>query len=208
MPDAYVIHLEGATDRLPLIKALQVATGLPLTVFFASNGQKTWNDPAIVKRHPWRFSTLTQGVIGCVESHVAILEQGAKATEPFFLFEDDAEMVAPYQDFIDGAPADWDILLLGANEYVESADPVGNYRKIGRFWGTHAMLIRPQCCSTILAIWVDSIANGVYLPADWLYNEAIRLKGLQVYGSPMVQGFFKQKAGLVSSLTGVVRNIW
>ena len=201
---AYIIHLEGAADRLPLIEALQMATGLPLTVFFASNGQKTWNDPTIVKHHPWKFSTLTQGVIGCVESHVAILQTQSDSTEPFFIFEDDAEFIRPYQDFIDGSPADWDILLLGANEYVESTEYTAEYQKIGRFWGAHAILIRPQCCSTILAIWAESIKNGIYLPPDWLYNAAISLKGLNVYGSPVVKGFFKQTVGLVSQTTGKI----
>ena len=203
---AYVIHLEGTANRLPLIEALQKGTGLPLTVFFASDGLATW-PIAPSFRHPWKFSRLTQGMIGCAESHLAVLEKAETAKEPFFLFEDDTELVVPFQevtDFVNSIKGRWDIILLGANEYVESAAAPTSV-KVGRFWGTHAMLINPACCSTIMDVFSEEIIDGIFLPADWMYNEAIRKRGLKVYGPAEPGRFFKQKSGLVSLITGNVR---
>ena len=204
MANAYMIHLEGATERLPLIEELKEKTGLPLQIFSASNGEATWNNEAIVKRHPSRFDNLTQGMIGCLESHMTILEREVASTEPFFLFEDDAEMLAPFQDFIDGAPPQWDILLLGANQIVDSMAHNEKYRRVLKFWGTHAMVIHGRCTSKILEVARVYMKQGIYLPADWLYNTAIRTLGITAYCSNGT-GFFKQKSGLISSITGNMR---
>jgi len=205
MTAAYIIHLECSKERLPLIEDLKKATGLPIQIFSGSDGRATWTDRSVEKRHPWNFTALTQGMIGCVESHVAILKMASASTDAFFLFEDDAVMTAPFQDFIDGAPEDWDILLLGANEYVDARPYEDGYMPINRSWGTHAMFIHPRCCPAIIDVYENSIRQGIYLPPDWLYNEAVRLKKVRIYGPTDVRGFFQQKAGFVSLLTGIVR---
>jgi GR25 family glycosyltransferase involved in LPS biosynthesis len=206
MVTAYVIHLEAATERLPVIEELKEKSGLPVQIFSASDGEATWNNSAIIKEHPWKFTQLTRGMIGCLESHMAILEIGAASTGPFFLFEDDAEMLAPFQDFIDGAPPGWDILLLGANEIVNSMAHNKKYRRVLKFWGAHAMVVHGRCCSKILELARNHMQRGIYLPADWLYNTAIKTLGIPVYCSNG-PGFFKQKNGLISSITGNVRTI-
>ena len=206
MTPAYVIHLPKCTNRLQLIENLRAQINTPLQIFFASDGSATWNDLRVTKLHPRKNCLLTQGMVGCVESHMAILGLGGDA--PFFVFEDDTEMRLPFQevqDFIDSVEMRWDILVLGANEYVESEVVTESYRKIGRFWGTHAMLIHPRCCAQVLATFEEAKRAGVFLPADWMYNEAIRLKGLRVYGPTNPKEFFRQKPGLVSLITGNVR---
>jgi len=205
-PNAHIIHLETSIDRLPLIKNLEKQSGLKLQIFFASDGSDAWNNPDTPKLHPWRYSYLSQGMVGCTESHIGILQKDY--TKPFFIFEDDAELVVPFeavQKFIESVKCDWDILLLSANEYIESAVVTADYSKIGRFWGTHAMLVNPKCCSKIIDTFTESWSAGIFLPADWLYNEAIRKKGLAVYGPPMAKQLFKQKDGLKSLITGNIR---
>jgi len=208
MMEAYVIHLPTSTERMPLIVNLERQTGLIIQIFLASDGQATWNDANSPKRHPWRFSQLTQGMVGCAESHFGILEQAMICTEPFFVFEDDTVMSAPFeevQEFVRSVEHEWDIILLGANEYVESEQFTGSYSKVGRFWGTHAMLVNPRCCAKIMETFEEAKEAGIFLPADWMYNEAIRLKGLRVYGPLSPKQFFFQMAGLKSLITGNLR---
>ena len=147
-------------------------------------------------------------MIGCAESHLGILEQGTLAFGPFFVFEDDVELLTTFNEvrqFIDSIEHEWDILLLGANEYVGSEQFTATYSKVNRFWGTHAMLIHPKCCAGIMSIFADATKDGIFLPADWMYNEAIRLSDIRVYGPTNPKRFFRQKEGLQSLITGNVR---
>jgi hypothetical protein len=67
------------------------------------------------------------------------------------------------------------------------------------------MLVNPRCCAKIMETFEEAKEAGIFLPADWMYNEAIRLKGLRVYGPTNPKRFFKQKEGLKSLITGNVR---
>jgi len=210
MTEAYVIHLHTSTERVPLIEKLVKETGLIIQTYFASNGSDTWNDASIPKKHPWKYSQLTQGMVGCTESHLGVLQYGADMPDlaPFFIFEDDAELLAPFeevQEFVDSIEGSWDIILLGANEYVEFVSSENDYHRINRFWGTHAMLINPKCCAKIMATFEEMKRGGVFPPPDWMYNEAIKQKRLCVYAPVDPERFFRQKKGLISLLTGNVR---
>jgi hypothetical protein len=67
------------------------------------------------------------------------------------------------------------------------------------------MLVNPRCCAKIMETFEEAKGTGIFLPADWMYNEAIRLKGLRVYGPLSPKQFFFQRAGLKSLITGNVR---
>jgi hypothetical protein len=151
-------------------------------------------------------------------------------TEELYVFEDDCQLTAPpavIKDWVDqmratGIP--WDVLLLGANEYVESeggvlspsqegageaaaeaAAPKIPVQRVERFWGTHAMVVRPRAAQAALKAFADAQKEGIFLPADWMWNEAIRLGSLLVFGPPEPAAFCRQAPGLVSAITGAVR---
>jgi GR25 family glycosyltransferase involved in LPS biosynthesis len=214
----YIIHLPSAQERLPLIHALQSSFPVaPLEIRPASNGEAWLRDPALSKRHihGGSESSVTQGMLGCAQSHLEILYREYKAgTEYLWIFEDDCELVAePHaiQDWVAMArtPAaglpDWDLLLLGATEYVELARAPPQFIQVNRFWGTHAMLVRPRAMRAALKVFAEAQRNRLFLPADWMWNEAIRREGLIALGPNTPQRFCRQAPGLVSAITGHIR---
>ena len=118
----YCIHLEREEGRLDLIKSFEEGLGRPLVLWNASEGADvakfSWP-----RRHPWEGET-KEGELGCLASHVRLL--GLMHTNVIGVFEDDAELVCSvevlqkYMVTVEEIMPDWDIIFLGANEWVES----------------------------------------------------------------------------------------
>jgi GR25 family glycosyltransferase involved in LPS biosynthesis len=152
-------------------------------------------------------------MLGCSHSHIDILYNTLKERLPFALiFEDDCEMLGTQDDiygFMHRAsqlPQEWDMLLLGANEYVESTPSSGAYTYVNRFWGTHAIILKEKAMRAALKVFADAQKRGEFLPADWMYNEAIKQHNLICYGPKDISSLCRQKKGLVSSITGNTRS--
>lgn len=220
-----VIHLERATERLPVIEEIR-ALFPSLSVYNAKDGSEWDDNPNIGKQHPWTGSDVSRGVIGCAHSHIDLIHAALRrGNKTIIIFEDDCEMsegvsINTIMTHVHGANmlgdvkigtdttsvADaWDILLLGANEYVESeATTVAEYRRVKRFWGTHAIILRESAMRAALQVFADAQRGGIFLPADWMYNEAIK-GGLTCIGPANLYSLCRQKEGFVSYITGAPR---
>jgi len=204
---AFVIHLDSVEERLPIISNLEKDLKIPITIFSASDGSELWGTREL--RHPWRFDKLTKGMVGCGISHYNLLKKVLNENmEGVFLLEDDAKVNSSIEE-INGLIEEinkfpWDIILLGANEYVESEVQTMNIQKVRRFWGAHSMLIKKECIPFILQTFEDFLEKDVCLYGDWLYKEAISKYNLKVYGPSLsfINKHFSQSEGFVSALTG------
>ena len=206
-----VIHLDSATERLPLIEKLRKTLIHELEVYPAKDGAEWEASSKIVKKHP-RGETVTRGMLGCAHSHIDILYNSVKAKNQFTLiFEDDCDMHGTQDDiygFLHRAShlsEDWDMILLGANEYVESTPVTGAYVRVNRFWGSHAVILKDSAVRAALKVFADSQRKGEFLPVDWVYSEAIKQHGLVCYAPSHSTMLCRQKQGLVSAITGKVR---
>ena len=139
-----VIHLEKATERLPLIENIKKIFN-QLEIFDAKDGSQWQADPQIQKAHPWTKIPVTQGSIGCTHSHIELIHRALKkGDKTLMIFEDDCEFkevgteaIMKYIHLANTLGEAWDILLFGATEYVEVAETSSpDYKKVGRFWGT------------------------------------------------------------------------
>jgi GR25 family glycosyltransferase involved in LPS biosynthesis len=212
MSRCVVIHLDTATERLPIIDKIKRTMIHELEVFSAKDGADWEKSAKIAKLHPRDKQPVNRGQIGCAHSHVDILHGSLKANEKItIIFEDDCEMLGTQDDiygFIHYAsklPANWDMILLGANEYVESAKFDDKYTRVNRFWGTHAIIVTEKAMQAALKVFADAQKEGVFLPADWMYNEAIRHHGLVCYAPTRIDSLCRQKPGLISAITGTPR---
>ena len=213
MNTAVVIHLAKATERLPLINSLnKIFTHLE--VYDAKDGTEWQANPLVQKAHPRAKDPVTQGSIGCTHSHIDLIIQTLQAGDKsLILFEDDCEfkpevtteIIRNYIDTANTLDKPWDILLLGATEYVEVEIFTSDYTKVNRFWGAHALILRERGMHAVLKAFAASQQKGDFLPGDWLYNEAIKLDGLICFGPSYPFHFCRQKEGLVSYLTDTVR---
>lgn len=139
--DCVVITLP---ERILLVEKLMNDIQMPLTIFDAVSGLSYVNKYKDFK-HILHSEKITEGMIGCLESHIQILK-GAQYN--VLIFEDDCEFVSDSNDFfID----DFDIMCLGTNENVEFELFEGkDYVRIFRFWGTHAILLRENGIQAVL----------------------------------------------------------
>jgi GR25 family glycosyltransferase involved in LPS biosynthesis len=156
-------------------------------------------------------------MMGCAESHIRLLKGAVDRGEDLIVFEDDCEILLTADGVMFALEhmreviqtvngGEWDILLLGANEYVDSQPVTPLISRISRFWGTHAMLIRSRAAREVLRVFVETQKEGVFYPADWLYNEAIKRRGLAVFAPTNPRAFCRQIPGLRSDVTGGVRS--
>jgi len=212
-----LIHLPAATEREGHIAALRAALpDWPIEVVEASNGAAWDANPAVAKAHPWTGERVGRGILGCAESHLLLLRDAVLERRGVILFEDDAQVVVSgkevnefvqYVQGVSGTPpaAPWDIILLGANEYVTSHPIDARTARVRRFWGTHAMIVSLRAAEAALVAWDAYQREGKFPPADWLYNRAIADAQLMVIGPALPQQLCRQAPGLVSAITGKVR---
>ena len=209
-----VIHLEKATERLPVIEKIREIFP-SLEIYPAKDGSEWQNNPDIRKAHPWTKIPVTQGNIGCTHSHIELIKRALKQGDTtIILFEDDCQFkpevtttdVMKYIHLSSMLGQPWDILLLGGTEYVESTETSSpDYKKVQRFWGAHALVLRERGMRAALQAFANSQTKGDFLPGDWLYNEAIALDSLTCFGPTDLFLFCQQKEGLLSYLTGTIR---
>ncbi len=219
MQAGYIIHLVNAVEREPHIAALRAAVRdhpleWSLQVFSASDGSEWAAQPEIGKLHPRNSVPVSQGVIGCAHSHLSILKNVLDTQKAgVIIFEDDCELgpggTKAIDDFLYHVNSDlggnWDMLLLGANEYVDAEQVSTQATRVKRFWGTHAMILRRRAVEAAVEAFRAHQREGYFPPADWLLNAAIVIGQLVCYAPVTHFQLCRQVPGLRSAITGEVR---
>lgn len=208
----FCIHLLRETGREPFMTHFQNSLGRRIEVWEASEGSEVaargWP-----RGHPHERET-SIGALGCLDSHIRLLRKMIEeGWETIGIFEDDAELVPgstvdKLQEFYEKVSVlkpEWDILVLGANEWVDTRKAAPGITQPTRYWGTHAFLIRRQAAIAVVALFEELKAKGFSYPADWLYSCAIGQNGLVAYGPDVCRSLIRQKPGLVSAINGKVR---
>jgi GR25 family glycosyltransferase involved in LPS biosynthesis len=212
LPDIpfFCIHLLRANEREPFMTHFQNGLGRTVKVWPASEGSE------LVARgwprgHPHERET-SIGALGCLDSHIRLLRKMIEeGWDNIGIFEDDAELVVDsveLQEFygkICFLKPQWDILILGANEWVDFKKLGDKIIKPTRYWGTHAFLIRRSAAEAVVTVFEELQKKGYSYPADWLYSYAISQKGLVAYGPEVCRSLIRQKPGLISAINGKVR---
>lgn len=206
----FCIHLTRAIEREAFLTHFQNQLGRPIICWTASEG----SDVAALgwpRGHPHERET-SLGALGCVDSHLRLLQKMVEENlECIGIFEDDAELMVPVpqlQEFYERACKEaptWDILILGANEYVDLRKCDESLVQPLRYWGTHAFLIRQNAAKKVLELFYELQKRGYTYPADWLYSAAISMKGLLAVGPSVCRSLIRQKPGLISAINGKVR---
>ena len=221
----FCIHLLSETNRESAILALKEGLQCPMKIVEAINGTAFLQTyPNFPRRHP--FETLAKergipdkgqfisnpGEVGCLLSHISILYHAEQKGYPFIgIFEDDAEFhttlphLNAFLENVEKLPQQWDFLILGANEWVQSFPVDSELHQIQRFWGTHALLLSRKAIQAILATHKQLQMEGFAYPADWLYAKSIQEHKLTVYGPTQPKSLFRQVPGFVSAINGKVR---
>ena len=212
LPDVpfFCIHLLRAVEREPYMTHFQNGLGRQVIVWPASEGKdvaaRGWP-----RGHPHERET-SIGALGCLGSHIRLLQKMLEeGLEVMGIFEDDAELIVKseqLQEFytrVQIEVPEWDIVVLGANEWVDILKKQNGIAWPQRYWGTHAFLIRRRAAEAVVSLFEELQQRGYSYPADWLYSYAIQQKKLVVVGPEVCRSLIRQKPGLVSAINGKVR---
>jgi GR25 family glycosyltransferase involved in LPS biosynthesis len=186
-----VIHLEKATERMALITAMEAKLGVPIRIHSASDGSASMQNPSFSKAHIQPRSTVTQGAIGCFESHVALIEEFARSGDEYrLILEDDTVFFKDLKYIRDlMAHADtcgaWDMLYIGYSSRHENKRIVSErLMRLGFVCGTYAMLLRRSAIPKLKKTLDEIRSGGRFYPADWVYSRAIESYNLIAFGTP------------------------
>ena len=202
-----IIHMSSASEREELVQRLEEIFGA--TRFEAIVGS-TVKDKYEHLQHPVAGETKTNGIYGCIESHYQSLKELQNApTDYVGVFEDDAIFTAKkeeLEDWLQSLPDDWDIALLGTTEHVRRTKINEQVSRVKRFWGAHAVIFRKALLTNLFDTLTKYMREGPLPIPDWWYAWAIQEHNLIAYAPNPPTRFCHQKDGLVSALTGKIRD--
>ena len=128
----YMIHLNRAVERLPLIQKFEESLQIKLNIFEAADGYQLVKDghpTTCQQRGP--PATRGAGCIGCTVSHINICKDAlSKNYDYIVIFEDDCEfksdlhILDSYINEFINLQQSWDLFLLGYNPI--SVNPISN----------------------------------------------------------------------------------
>lgn len=98
------------------------------------------------------------GALGCVQSHISILEQALSETDPppyVCVFEDDALFLTPVETKkkamrVHRRHADWDVILLGGNNFPPFHPVDDDCARVANCQTTHAYIVKYRFIPTLI----------------------------------------------------------
>jgi GR25 family glycosyltransferase involved in LPS biosynthesis len=212
----YMIHLERALERVPLINKLKEQLNIEFIEYKSVDGEQL-----IKEGHPdgsveYPGLKCGAGNLGCTISHVNICKDALeKGYEYVVIFEDDCIFNRSYKDFIEYLSIsiellkinsiNFDLFLLGNNSHLKF-NPVSSFlSQVFEFYGTHAVLINKKFMESLLIEHDKTFKAGKVRSADDLYSKTIQNNNLLAFGCIHPEYFLEQQKGIHSYIAGYIR---
>jgi GR25 family glycosyltransferase involved in LPS biosynthesis len=213
----YMIHLERAKERLPIVKKLEDDLSTKLTNFEAVDGIELLKTgfPTGCAHTPG--STRGPGDIGCTVSHYRIcclaLEKGY---EYLVIFEDDCVLNKSLEEleyfltlskmYLKSVNKSFDLFLLGHGGCVEYDIQTNFLLRSYKFNQSHALIINQKIMRSYKEMFEETLKKNLVHSCDGLYSEVIKKNNLEAYG--VIQGgtFFEQNQKMYSYILEGYRN--
>jgi len=205
----YMIHLERAKERLPVIEKLENDLGMKLTNFQAVDGVellKTGFPTGCAHR---AGSTRGPGDIGATVSHYKMCCLGLeKGYEYLVIFEDDCLLNKSLEQleyfltiskmYLKSINKSFDLFLLGHGGCVEYDMNTRFLLRSYNFNGAHALIVNQKLMKAYKDEFEATLAKSLVHSSDGLYSEVIKKYNLEAYG--VIEGgtFFEQNQKLFS----------
>lgn len=197
----YMIYLEKAVERLPLIYKLQSDLNIKVEIIPAIEGKTM-----VINGHPNNSingEIQANGTVGCTLSHIKTIQTALQSGKEYaIIFEDDCIVTKStdeisnildqvYQIFFT-YNIKYDIFLLGALGYTSFIPSQLGVSSINKFDGSHAILINRKGMVEYIKSYYTLLSNNILDAADGLYNSLIN-KGIRIYGFTDAQLIFNQQ---------------
>jgi hypothetical protein len=206
----YMIHLERATERVPIINELQEKLRTTLPIFPAVDGKELvqTGHPTVCQRRPNMHRS--PGDIGCTVSHIQICRDALlKKYDYIVIFEDDCifrKTIPVLEESLSKFPSAtyWDLFLLGSNN-IQCENVKGDFCKILDFNCTHACILKPTFMKALIEKYMEYYEKNTTLSIDTIYSDILKSKQCIGYGLSQCNTFFIQKRGIFSYIIDDIR---
>lgn len=208
-----MIHLRRATERVPLIKALEAAINTPLEVRDAIDGNSL-----IVRGHPIECGihpglNRTAGEIGCAASHLEAYEKAlASKLSHLIVFEDDCAMapgfdLAAVSNYLRrakhfagqfGLERMDDFLLLSTCGCYNWRPLTRGVKVTDHFNGSHAYVIGRPMMEKVVAFYKGLAAEKKTAPIDGVLPILLRQERRWAFCPEQDTHFFEQNRAIPS----------
>jgi GR25 family glycosyltransferase involved in LPS biosynthesis len=205
----YMIHLERAKERLPVIKKLEDDLGMKLTNFQAVDGIQLLKTgfPTNCAARPG--STRGPGDIGATVSHYRICCLGLENKYDYLvIFEDDCILNRSLNEleyfltlskfYLKSVNQTFDIFLLGHGGCVNYDIKTNFLLRAFNFNGTHAMILNRKAMKLYKEEFETLLDKKLVHSCDGLYSEVIKKNSLEAYGVVQGDTFFEQNQKMYS----------
>src|SRR5713226_781545 len=138
-PDQICINLDRRPDRWEKMRSRFSESGIDRVLRFPAIDGSSVEIPSAWQSFP--------GAYGCLQSHLAIVENACKKALPSVLiFEDDVvldpDLDANFARYVKQLPADWDMLFFGAIHGQPLIKVAGNIIRITHSLSTYAYALK------------------------------------------------------------------
>ena len=175
----YMIHLERATERLPVIKELERQLNIKLQIFEGADGY------ALIREgHPTTCqqrgppATRGPGDIGCTVSHINICKDAiSKNYEYIVIFEDDCVFTSDLPILaasLEQVKMPWDLLLLGGNPHTFLHIPGTSVSTVTTFDCTHACVLNTNFMHELVKTYQSYYDVNCTLSIDTMYSNVLK----------------------------------
>ena len=212
----YMIHLERAIERIPLINNLKEKLQVEFLDFKSADGQQLMDEGHPDGSVEYPGLRCGAGNLGCTITHVNICKDALeKAFEYVVVFEDDCIFNRSYKEFIEYFSTSiellkinnikYDLFLLGNNSHLQFNPVTSFLTQVFEFYGTHALIMNKNFAKTLLIEHDKTFKDGKVRSADDLYSKTIQNNNLLAFGCLHAEYFFEQQKGLHSYIADCVR---
>jgi GR25 family glycosyltransferase involved in LPS biosynthesis len=205
----YMIHLEKAVERLPIIEKLENNINTKLTLIPGSDGQELVN-----AGHPVRClddinSNRSPGDIGCTVSHIRTLKDGLAAGYDYIvLFEDDCEVTGSIEQLnrelqmFKNLNIPFDLFMLDCSPHNITPCSIPTFTRIYKFDETHAYVVSRKFAIQFIDVYEKCCSLNLTYAIDGLISKVLLENKVTSYGFSQRNKFFRQTKGLVSYIRG------
>ena len=213
----YMIHLERAKERLPVIKKLENDLQIQLTNFEAIDGVELLKTGFPTSCATTPGSTRGPGDIGATVSHYKLCCLGLENKYDYIvIFEDDCVLNRSLDElesfltlskiYLKSVGESFDLFLLGHGGCVEYNILTNFLLKSFKFNGTHAIILNKKLMKALKDKYEEIVSKGLITAIDTLYSDTIKDNNLKIYGDIQGGTFFEQNQKLYSYILEGYRN--
>lgn len=210
---AICIHMMEAKEREAAIVNLQQATQTQLAIFKATDGKE-----AVAKGHPVvcgleKGKVRTAGEVGCLLSHIEVIQQAYLAgLEYIIVFEDDCQVGREFtpinffgwlnsvKTFFEAFswPGSRDLILLATGGTYDQIPLTQFFKGTKRFNCTHAYLMGRGMMKKVIETHEFILKKGQIVPIDGLLGLILQADKKYAVTPTVDDAFFKQDRSLKS----------